>query len=58
MKDYSDDIDILLEELKEIIHDEVALEIKRQTLQHWIESIYEDAYQEGLTEGLDRNLWN
>ena len=54
MKDYSEDIDLLLEELRQIIIDDVALEVKKQTLQHWLESIYDEAYQEGLNEGLDR----
>lgn len=54
MKDYSEDIDLLLEELRQIITDDVSLEVKRQTLQHWLESIYDEAYQEGLNEGLDR----
>ena len=54
MKDYSEDIDLLLEELRQIITDEAALEVKKQTLQHWLESIYAEAYQEGLNEGLDR----
>lgn len=54
MKDYSEDIDLLLEELRQIITDDVALEVKKQTLQHWLESIYDEAYQEGLNEGLDR----
>lgn len=54
MNDYSEDIEILLDELKDIIKDPVLFEIKKQNFINWFQTVIEEVYQEGILEGLDR----
>lgn len=55
MNDYSEDIEILLDELKDIIKDPVLFEIKKQNFINWFQTVIEKVYQEGILEGLDRD---
>jgi hypothetical protein len=55
MNDYSEDIEILLDELKDIIKDPVLFEIKKQNFINWFQTVIEEVYQEGILEGLDRD---
>lgn len=54
MNDYSEDIEILLDELKDTIKDPVLFEIKKQNFINWFQTVIEEVYQEGILEGLDR----
>jgi hypothetical protein len=56
MKDYSDDIDFLLDdllELKNYIKDPEILYLKKQYFMNWFNTIIEEVYQNGIYEGLD-----
>ena len=56
MKDYSDDIDFLLDdllELKNYIKDPEILYLKKQYFMNWFNTVIEEVYQNGIYEGLD-----
>lgn len=56
MKDYSDDIDFLLDdllELKNYIKDPDVLYLKKQYFMNWFNTVIEEVYQNGIYEGLD-----
>ena len=57
MKDYDEEIDILLDAIKNSVGTENTFELEKQNFKNWFEQILADTYQEGINEGIDRSTF-